>query len=89
MGSHSRGAFSPEACVNFAHFWKRGRRESRVPIAPMGPVQKKHGSRTTGEPETARLSLRDGFTAYFVLLCPQNLAECANGRLSAAARRWI
>ena len=44
MGSHSRGAFSPEACVNFAHFWKRGRRESRVPIAPMGPVQKKHGA---------------------------------------------
>ena len=45
----------------------RGRRESRVPIAPMGPVQRKHGSRTTGEPETSRLSLRDGFTVSFVL----------------------
>jgi hypothetical protein len=26
-----------------------------------------------------RPSLRDGFTAYFVLLCPQNLPECATG----------
>ena len=39
-----------------------------MPIAPMGPVQiKKHGGRTTGEPEQRRLSLRSGFTAYFVL----------------------
>jgi len=30
----------------------RGRRESRVPIAPMGPVQRKHGGgRTTGSTE--------------------------------------
>ena len=42
-----------------------GRWGSRVPIAPMGPVQqKKHGGRTTGEPEQRRLSLRSGFTAY-------------------------
>src|SRR6266496_4929629 len=34
----------------------------------------------TGSAETARPSPRNGFTAYFVLLCPQNLAECANGR---------
>ena len=27
-----------------------------------------------------RHSLRNGFTAYIVLLCPQNLPECANGR---------
>jgi hypothetical protein len=58
---------APEVCVDFAHFYRRGRRESRVPIAPMGPVQRKHGSRTTGEPETSRLSLRDGFTVSFVL----------------------
>jgi hypothetical protein len=28
-------------------------------------------------------------TAYVVLLCPQNLPECANGRFSPTARRWI
>jgi hypothetical protein len=39
----------------------RGRRESRVPIAPMGPVQgRKHGGRTTGVTGAIRLSLRDG-----------------------------
>ena len=27
-----------------------------------------------------RHSLRNGFTAYGALLCPQNLPECANGR---------
>ena len=27
-----------------------------------------------------RHSPRNGFTAYFALLCPQNLPECANGR---------
>jgi hypothetical protein len=27
--------------------------------------------------------------ASFVLLCPQNLSECANGRFSPTARRWI
>jgi hypothetical protein len=36
----------------------------------------------TGQRETLRPSLRNGFTAYFVLLRPQNLAECANGRFS-------
>ncbi|MHC2467537.1 hypothetical protein ACVIHD_006549 [Bradyrhizobium embrapense] len=40
----------------------RGRRESRVPIAPMGPEQKgrKLGGRTTGVTGAIRLSLRDG-----------------------------
>jgi hypothetical protein len=33
-----------------------------------GPrANKKHGGRTTGEPEQRRLSLRSGFTAYFAL----------------------
>src|SRR5260221_10618308 len=44
----------------------RGRRESRLPVAPMGPVQK-HGVAPQVRPETRRLFLRDGFTAYFVL----------------------
>ena len=35
----------------------------------------------TGTVGTLRHSLRNGFTAYAVLLCPQNLPECANGRL--------
>src|ERR1700692_1457962 len=38
----------------------RGRRESRVPIAPVGPVQKKNGGRSTGSTGNIRLSLRDG-----------------------------
>ena len=71
----------PEVCVTFALLKRRGRRESRVPIAPMGPVQRKHGSRTTGEPETSRLSLRDGFTVSFALspvtglFCHRRLAD--------------
>jgi hypothetical protein len=28
-------------------------------------------------------------TVSFALLCPQNLAEWANGRFSPTARRWI
>ena len=49
-----------ELCVNFRPRENRGRRESRVPIAPVGPVQKKHGGRTTGSTGNIRLSLRDG-----------------------------
>jgi hypothetical protein len=36
---------------------------------------------TTGSAGTVRHSLRDGFSGCFVLLCLQNLPECANGRL--------
>ena len=36
---------------------------------------------TTSTPESPGVPARNGFTAYFVLLCPQNLPECANGRL--------
>jgi hypothetical protein len=57
----SRGTKCPSLASFTAHRKFRGRRESRVPIAPMGPVQqKKHGGRTTGEPEQRRLSLRGG-----------------------------
>ncbi|MGB6400922.1 MAG: hypothetical protein WBF73_35375, partial [Bradyrhizobium sp.] len=31
--------------------------------------------------ELVRPSLRNGFDGLYVLLCPQNLPECANGRL--------
>ena len=39
--------------------------------------------------EAIRHSLRNGFTAYTALLCLRNLPECANGRFSPTARRWI
>ena len=44
---------------------------------------------TTSTPESPGIPARNGFTAYVVLLCPQNLPECANGRFSPTARRWI
>src|SRR5712691_11233030 len=42
---------------------------------------------TTSTPESPDVPARNGFTAYFVLLCPQNLPECANGRFQPTARR--
>jgi len=45
----------------------RGRRESRVPIAPMGPVQKKHGGRTTGSTGITPAFPAQWFTAYSAL----------------------
>jgi hypothetical protein len=44
---------------------------------------------TAVAPEITRHPRTQWFTAYFVLLCPQNLAECANGRFEPTARRWI
>jgi hypothetical protein len=44
---------------------------------------------TTSTPESPGIPARNGFNAYVVLLCPQNLPECANGRFSPTARRWI
>ena len=52
-------------------------------------AQKKCAHEHTGSAEAVRHSLRNGFTAYAVLLCPQNLPEWANGRFSPTARRWI
>ena len=45
----------------------RGRGESRVPIAPMGPVQKKHGGRTTGSTGITPAFPAQWFTAYNVI----------------------
>ena len=48
----------------------RGRRESRVPTAPAVSCAKRtviDAHEHTGSAETARLSPRNGFTAYFVL----------------------
>jgi hypothetical protein len=50
--------------------------------APMARLQqKKQAAVTTGKAGAIRHSLRDGFNGCFVLLCLQNLPECANGRL--------
>ena len=46
-----------------------------------GHTQKKLHSGIQVRPN-ARPSLRSGLTAYAVLLCPENLPECANGRFS-------
>ena len=59
---------------------------TRGPVCKMG---NENAHEHTGSAEALRHSLRNGFTAYFELLCPQNLAECANGRFSPTARRWI
>jgi hypothetical protein len=44
---------------------------------------------TTSTPEQPAFPHAMVLTAYFVLLCPQNLLECANGRFSPTARRWV
>src|SRR4051812_38918691 len=62
----------------------RGSRECRVLAAPAvscAMCTRKCAHEHTGTAGAARHSLHSGFTAYFVLLCPQNLPECANGRL--------
>ncbi len=48
-----------------------------------GLVRKESGGcahEHTGSAEAPGHPLRSGFTAYAVLLRPQNLPECANGR---------
>ena len=52
---------------------------TRGPVCKMG---KENAHEHTGSAEALRHSLRNGFTAYFVLLCLQNLPECANGRFT-------
>src|ERR1700722_15868498 len=51
---------------------------------------KKHTSVvTTVTPETPGIPRAMVLTVSFVLLCLPNLPECANGRFSPTARRWI
>jgi hypothetical protein len=57
----------PEFCLRISRPPFRGRRESRVPIAPMGPVQKKHGGRTTGSTGITPAFPAQWFTAYNAL----------------------
>jgi hypothetical protein len=51
---------------------------------------KKHTSIvTTVTPVSPGIPYAMVLTVSFALLCPQNLPECANGRPSPTARRWI
>jgi hypothetical protein len=51
--------------------------------------KKAHEVVTTGSPEQPGIPRAMVLTVSFVILCLQNLAECANGRLLPTARRWI
>jgi hypothetical protein len=82
---------APEVLLKFSLPPNRGRRESRVSDAPAAARVVVVSTRVSHHEFTGNIRHppRDGVTAYFVLLCPQNLPECANGRFSTTARRWI
>src|SRR6266536_2302296 len=68
--SRSRGAILRPSFASRCPSLKRGRRECRVHAAPAVSCAKSvhYGAHEhTGSAETARLSPRNGFTAYFVL----------------------
>ena len=73
IGKHSFAisrATSPEVCQKFPCPPIRGRREYRVRAAPAVSCAKsaqKNAHEHTGSAEAIRHSLRNGFTAYFVL----------------------
>src|ERR1700742_2794667 len=58
---------APEVCVSSHPQRTEGAGKAGCWLHPWVPCNKKHGGRTTGSTEAFRLSLRDGFTAYFVL----------------------
>ena len=93
--SNSKHAFTPsqrkapEPLINLP---PKGRGECRMPNAPAAScamIVVERTRATTSTPESPGIPARNGFTTYFELLCPQNLPECANGRFSPTARRWI
>ena len=77
---------APEFCRLQRPSKNRGRREGRVPAAPMAPCEKMHGSGTTGLADASRPSLRSGFTASFVLspvtglVCHRHLRDAKHHR---------
>ena len=84
--SHSRGWFRPSFASSLRLLRsKKAQGRPGAGLAPAvrraGHTQKKLHSGIQVRPN-ARPSLRDGLTAYAVLLCPENLPECANGRFS-------
>src|SRR5712691_13498857 len=79
---------APEALFSSAA--QRGRGERRVPVAPAASCALGSGRTHTSirvhrnHPAFPHAMV---LTVSFVLLCPQNLPECANGRFQPAARR--
>src|SRR3954466_6756037 len=74
MTSRSRGALRPRFASSFVPPELRGRREDRVLAAPAvsrAICANKRAHEHTGQRETLRPSLRNGFTAYNVL-SPEN-----------------
>src|SRR5258705_3698883 len=83
---------TPEVCFELPYPRIRGRRECRVPVAPAASCALGIGRTHTSNNEytgITRHSPRNGFTVSFVLLCPQHLPECGNGRFLPTARCWI
>src|SRR5437660_7885994 len=97
MRSPSRGAVRPRFASSFALLGNRGRREDRVRAAPAvsrAICANKSAHEHTGSAETLRPSLRNGFTAYFVLspvsglFCHRHPREVLlPGNLTPASRR--
>jgi len=61
---HSRDASRPSFCNQITLIEIRGRREGRVPFAPMVRVQQKSTRQNHRYEPNNRPSLRNGFTAY-------------------------
>jgi len=82
-----------EVCVNFAPENVEGAGKAGCRLHPWVPCKKKHGGRTTGSTGNIRLSLRDGFTAYFMLSpvtglsCHRRFAEALPQNLAPASGR--
>jgi hypothetical protein len=86
MHPRSRGALRPRFASSFGPLRDRGRREDRVLAAPAvsrAICANKTAHEHTGQRKTLRPSLRNGFTAYFVL-SPENgsFASVAPEKLS-------
>src|SRR4051794_11031691 len=87
---------SPEVCVRFSHPPNRGRREDRMRAAPAVSCASrttKCAHEHTGPAENTRPSLRNGFTAYVVVvlvrraLLPPSPARTAPANLTPAFGR--
>jgi len=73
---------SPELCFNVPHlFRKRVQGRPGAGWHPWSVRKGMHTGWTTGQPRFG-LPCAVVLTASFVLLCPENLPECANGRFS-------
>src|SRR5882757_8006088 len=90
---HSRGAMRPRFASTLPFENVEGAGKAGCRLHPWVPCNKKHGGRTTGSTGNIRLSLRDGFTAYFVLSpvtglsCHRRFAESLPRNLAPASGR--